>query len=170
MPDEWLDSFMYTPISREDAIMNTPIKREDTFINTPISRKDTFINTPMSRGDREAKDADWSSIVDHVDFDISECYDFIILELGVRMQIPMKFEYAQGIVEVERRLWLRYGETGFEEAMAVFNVIMKFSDPDLVHADEAPQWNSWRGDYRRGKVSSYHGRERIMRLIIVIGE
>ncbi|MCJ1383686.1 hypothetical protein MMC17_006800 [Xylographa soralifera] len=109
----------------------------------------TFINTPTSRGDREAKDADWESIIEEADFEVEDCHNFITLELGQRKQIPMKYEYSQAIEEVHRRLRHRYGDADFMKAIEVFHNIMQFKDADLVHSDEAPEWNSWRGEYKK---------------------
>ncbi|MCJ1288192.1 hypothetical protein MMC26_007547, partial [Xylographa opegraphella] len=108
-----------------------------------------FIDIPTSRADLEAKAADWSSIVDQVDFELEDCHDFITLELGIRMQLPMKYELTQGIEEVYRKLNHRYGFVDLSKALAVFHDIMQFQDVDLVHGDESPQWNSWRGEYGR---------------------
>ncbi|MCJ1392133.1 hypothetical protein MMC18_005000 [Xylographa bjoerkii] len=106
-----------------------------------------YVNRPTNRGDRQAQDADWSSDFEHFDFEVADCHTFIVIELGVKQKIPILYCYSQGIQEVHRRLKIRYGDAHLKEAFAVFHDIMEFNDAALVHGDEAPEWNSWRGDY-----------------------
>ncbi|MCJ1403556.1 hypothetical protein MMC11_006779 [Xylographa trunciseda] len=116
------------------------------------------VNKPTNRGDRQAQEVDWSSDFEHTEFEVEDCHTFIVVELGVRQQIPMMFYFSHGIQEVHRRLKLRYGNVGLKKALVVFHVIMGFNDAALVHGDEAPEWNSWRSDYanRAENISNPH--------------